>query len=76
MTVGAVARLPSPHDVAYAAGLHRRAVTSIPSIADHGAIGDLKNAALVTNEDELDWLCARTFESMKILADARSTSCA
>ncbi|MFI2367649.1 glycoside hydrolase family 15 protein [Streptomyces sp. NPDC018833] len=39
-----------------------------PSIADHGLIGDLRTAALVTSEGVLDWFCAPRFDSPSMFA--------
>ena len=34
-----------------------------PSIADHGLIGDLQTAALVSTEGSIDWFCTPRFDS-------------
>ncbi|MBT2365858.1 glycoside hydrolase family 15 protein [Streptomyces sp. ISL-10] len=39
-----------------------------PPIADHGLIGDLRTAALVTSEGVLDWFCAPRFDSPSMFA--------
>lgn len=39
-----------------------------PSIADHGLIGDLQTAALVSTEGTIDWFCSPRFDSPSIFA--------
>jgi GH15 family glucan-1,4-alpha-glucosidase len=44
------------------------AVTRYPNIADHGLIGDLQTAALVTTDGVLDWFCCPRFDSPSVFA--------
>jgi GH15 family glucan-1,4-alpha-glucosidase len=42
--------------------------TEYPDIADHGLIGDLQTAALVSGSGSVDWFCAPRFDSPSIFA--------
>jgi GH15 family glucan-1,4-alpha-glucosidase len=39
-----------------------------PNISDHGLIGDLQTAALVTNDGCIDWFCSPRFDSPSVFA--------
>jgi hypothetical protein len=39
-----------------------------PPIADHGMVGDLQTAALVSSEGVVDWICAPRFDSPSLFA--------
>ena len=43
-------------------------VDRYPNIADHGLIGDLQTAALVTTNGTIDWFCCPRFDSPSIFA--------
>jgi len=43
-------------------------VDRYPNIADHGLIGDLQTAALVTTDGTIDWFCCPRFDSPSIFA--------
>jgi GH15 family glucan-1,4-alpha-glucosidase len=39
-----------------------------PPIAEHGLIGDLQTAALVTTDGCVDWFCCPRFDSPSVFA--------
>ncbi len=39
-----------------------------PNISDHGLVGDLQTAALVTNDGTVDWFCCPRFDSPSVFA--------
>ena len=39
-----------------------------PPIADHGLIGDMQTAALVTTSGTVDWFCTPRFDSPSVFA--------
>jgi len=43
-------------------------VDRYPNIADHGLIGDLQTAALVTTDGIVDWFCTPRFDSPSVFA--------
>ena len=43
-------------------------MSNYPAIADHGLIGDLQTAALVTTDGTVDWFCCPRFDSPSIFA--------
>jgi pentatricopeptide repeat protein len=43
-------------------------VARYPSISDHGLIGDLQTAALVTTDGTVDWFCSPRFDSPSVFA--------
>jgi GH15 family glucan-1,4-alpha-glucosidase len=45
-----------------------RIMAGYPNIADHGLIGDLQTAALVSTDGTLDWFCCPRFDSPSVFA--------
>src|SRR5260370_14929806 len=46
----------------------RQPVDRYPNISDHGLIGDLQTAALVTTDGTVDWFCTPRFDSPSVFA--------
>ena len=44
------------------------AVARYPNISDHGLIGDLQTAALVSTDGVVDWFCCPRFDSPSVFA--------
>jgi GH15 family glucan-1,4-alpha-glucosidase len=51
-----------------------RIVTAYPRIADHGLIGDLQTAALVSTEGTMDWFCSPRFDAPSIFGALNRSS--
>jgi GH15 family glucan-1,4-alpha-glucosidase len=49
-------------------------LSSYPNISDHGLIGDLQTAALVTTDGVLDWFCLPRFDSPSVFASLLDTN--
>ena len=47
-----------------------------PPIADHGLIGDLQTAALVSTDGVIDYFCAPRFDSPTIFGHSSTTNVA
>ncbi|MGH2702627.1 MAG: glycoside hydrolase family 15 protein, partial [Actinomycetota bacterium] len=43
-------------------------MTAYPAISDHGLIGDLQTAALVSTDGTIDWFCCPRFDSPSVFA--------
>src|SRR6202012_4705937 len=46
----------------------RQPVDRYPNISDHGLIGDLQTAALVSTDGNVDWFCCPRFDSPSVFA--------
>src|SRR6266567_5711742 len=46
----------------------REPLDRYPNISDHGLIGDLQTAALVTTDGTVDWFCCPRFDSPSVFA--------
>ena len=53
-------------------------MSSYPDISDHGLIGELQTAALVSTDGTVDWFCCPRFDSPSVFAsllDAEAGGC-
>src|SRR5256886_15831678 len=57
-----------PCDRGRVAGPKEYTMPRYPNIGDHGLIGDLQTAALVTTDGVLDWFCCPRFDSPSVFA--------
>src|SRR5256886_7535448 len=57
-----------PSKVGPAARGETSGMSNYPPIADHGLIGDLQTAALVTTDGTVDWFCCPRFDSPSVFA--------
>src|SRR5436305_12749854 len=57
-----------PCDRGRVAGPKEYTVPRYPNIGDHGLIGDLQTAALVSTDGVLDWFCCPRFDSPSVFA--------
>jgi hypothetical protein len=55
-------------DQSVAHGPKERIMGRYPNISDHGLIGDLQTAALVTTDGTVDWFCSPRFDSPSVCA--------
>ncbi|HYB48267.1 MAG TPA: glycoside hydrolase family 15 protein, partial [Streptosporangiaceae bacterium] len=46
----------------------RKVVARYPNISDHGLVGDLQTAALVSTDGVVDWFCCPRFDSPSVFA--------
>jgi GH15 family glucan-1,4-alpha-glucosidase len=51
-----------------AADSRRKPWPRYPNIGDHGLIGDLQTAAMVSTDGVLDWFCCPRFDSPSVFA--------
>jgi GH15 family glucan-1,4-alpha-glucosidase len=49
-------------------GQEENMMARYPNISDHGLIGDLQTAALVTTDGTVDWFCCPRFDSPSVCA--------
>src|SRR5690242_17685015 len=67
---GGRTRMPTRGPAAVARERLRKenAMARYPDISDHGLIGDLQTAALVTKDGTVDWFCCPRFDSPSVFA--------
>lgn len=50
-------------------------MNAYPPVADHGMVGDLRTAALVSSEGTIDWWCTPRFDSPSVFASLLDSEC-